>query len=218
MLMRNGVLDFLDRASVANFMTVEEFSKVFRLHRCFCKDHGMRLGQVWVPGPKKQCTDCEMAKIGRIRCGKCDDFSKWHHFSSCTVCNKSDCSECMDTLLCYECHEEFCYECKDSFRCEECRMVFCNDCEDMFFCGQCDKPFCRDHCKDYFYCEECEETFCFGCKDSFSCTQCEEEFCLGCRKSITCTGECENTFCSLECKTSSSCCSTKSNSLPSETS
>jgi hypothetical protein len=77
-IMCNAVLGFLDRASVASFMAMEEFSQVFHLRHCFCKDHGTRLGQVFTgmpdASPLKQCADCEMFMIGKIRCGKCDDF------------------------------------------------------------------------------------------------------------------------------------------------
>jgi hypothetical protein len=91
-LMRSAVLGFLDRASVASFMAVEEFLNVFLLRNCFCKKHGTRLGEVCTTGmparPKKQCADCEMPKIGKTRCGKCDTFSKWYHFGDCEVCEK----------------------------------------------------------------------------------------------------------------------------------
>jgi hypothetical protein len=61
---RAAVLD-LDRPSVA-VMAVEEFSQVFRLHSCFCKITVRDL-QAYVPkpaGPRQQCVDCEMPKIG----------------------------------------------------------------------------------------------------------------------------------------------------------
>jgi hypothetical protein len=82
--MRSTVLGFLDRSSVVTFMTVEEFSSVFHLRRCFCKDHGTRLEQacMTLPAVGPGCADCEMAKIGRIRCVKCDDFSEWCLFSN----------------------------------------------------------------------------------------------------------------------------------------
>jgi hypothetical protein len=68
-LMRSAVLGLSDRASLASFMAVKEISQVFRLHSCFCKDHGTRLGQVcpcMPTGTKTQCADCEMPKIGMV--------------------------------------------------------------------------------------------------------------------------------------------------------
>jgi hypothetical protein len=172
--MCNGVLGFLDRTSVSRFMAVGEFSQVCCLHRCFCKAHGTRLGQVWVPtGPQKECTDCEMAKIGRIRCGKCDDFSKWNHFSNCHVCDKSECNECKCTVQCSECQEEFCNECKDYFYCGACGMESCFECKDDWLpCDQCENEYCLD-CKDMFICTECDKAFCHDCKYSFYCSKCE---------------------------------------------
>jgi hypothetical protein len=110
-LMGSAVLSFSDRASVASFMAVEDFSKVFRLRSCFCKDHGTQLGQVCktLPAsPNKQCADCEMPKIGMTRCGKCDVFSKRNHFGNCNDCEKTECNGCM--FLCVQCCKEFCFK------------------------------------------------------------------------------------------------------------
>jgi hypothetical protein len=46
-LVRNGILNFLDRDSILSFMSVKQFSKEFRPFRCFCKGHGTKLGPVW---------------------------------------------------------------------------------------------------------------------------------------------------------------------------
>jgi hypothetical protein len=101
-LVRNGVLDFLDRDSVLSFMKVEEFSKVFRLRRCFCEGHGTKLGAVWgAPGHyRKDCQDCEMEAIAQFRCQKCDEFSKWNEFYNCDACSRSECHGCTDTAKC----------------------------------------------------------------------------------------------------------------------
>jgi hypothetical protein len=106
-LMRSPVLGLLDRVSVASFMTVKEFSNVFGLRQCFCKNHGTRL----IGQPEKQCLDCEMPKIGKTRYGNCDDFSKKDDFGTCDVCEKSECDDCI--FFCVQCSQEFCCECKD---------------------------------------------------------------------------------------------------------
>jgi hypothetical protein len=200
-LMRSAVLGFLDRASVVSFMAAKEFSDVFRLTSCFCQDHGTRLvgQQVCVPtgtAPKKQCVDCEMAKIEKIRCRCCDDFSKWDDFLSCKICEKSECYGCTDIADCAECNEQFCYDCKLSFFCGVCCMEFCDECNpDWLPCCQCDKNFCLD-CKDMFICEGCDEPFCYDCTDMLACCRCSKPFCNDCKEmsTWTCDG-CEHSFC-----------------------
>jgi hypothetical protein len=227
---RDGVLDFLDRTSVLHFMAVEEFSKMFHLRRCFCVSHGNKVGPVKnvKGGTKKKCEDCQMEARGKLRCGKCDDFSKKSHFGLCADCGRKECFDCMPTCWCFTCCKQFCDDCKGFVVCRECQKNFCSDCNDdftscehckqgmcsdcnvMFSCEGCSKSFCLE-CEELFFCDECDKTFCLGCRDSvFSCTQCEADFCLGCRKSVACAGECDNTFCSLKCQMSSTCCCTKS--------
>jgi hypothetical protein len=193
--MRSAVLGFLDRASVASFMAVEEFSR---------KYHGTRLGQFFVPtGPKKQCADCEMAKIEMVRCGRCDDFTMWEHLLSCKICNKSEYNAlavhiifqiapsatsnsatiCKDSFFCGVCCMEFCYECNSEWLpCSRCENVFCLECTDMFVCDGCDEPFCND-CTDMLVCCQCDKPFwCGDCKDTsiWTCADCDKPLCGGC--------------------------------------
>jgi hypothetical protein len=202
-LMRSAVLGYLDRTSVANFMVVKEFSRVFGLRRCFCKDHGTRLvGQACLPStdPKKECADCEMAKIGEIRCESCDDFDNRDHFRSCKICNKSECIDCGHILDCDECNEQFCYDCKDSFFCGMCCMEFCDDCNpDWLPCSQCDNDFCLE-CKDMFICDGCDLPFCDDCTDKLVCCYCSKSFCDDCTdEAIWSCGACGQSFC-LDCE------------------
>ena len=181
-LMCNAVLGFLDRASVASFMAVEEFSQVFRVHRCFCKDHGTHLGQVCTgmpTSPTKQCADCEMPKIGKLRCGKCDDFSKWNHFGNCNVCEKPECNVCK--FFCLNCCREFCFQCKDSSHREECSISFCRDCRDTFCCERCEEFVCLE-CKDVAVCEKCDKTVCIDCEWIPYCTKCRYLECCKCAR------------------------------------
>jgi hypothetical protein len=196
-LMLSAVLGFLDRASVASFMAIKEFVDVFHLPSCFCKDHGTRLEQVSLrTGPQKQCADCEMAKIEKIRCGRCDDFSKWDDFISCKICEKSECYGCADIAECSECNEQFCYDCKVSFFCGECWMEFCDDCNcDWLPCSRCDNTFCFE-CKNMFICEGCDKPFCDDCTDMLVFCLCDKPFCNDCKdvSTWTCDG-CEQSFC-----------------------
>jgi hypothetical protein len=183
-LMRSAVLGFLDRPSVASFMEVKEFSQVFRLHECFCKHHGTRLGQVWVPsGPQKQCADCEMLKVGKERCGNCDDFSKRNHFGNCNVCEKSECNDCI--FFCEECGKGFCSECSKLSNCEECKTSLCLECENLCVCSECKKTFC-DGCKEFEYCVACQTASCSECKETFICEYCWESYCVGCKERRVC--------------------------------
>jgi uncharacterized paraquat-inducible protein A len=78
----------LDRASVAKLMAVNEFSKLFVYVIC-CTNHGTRLEQVsmiYHLVPKSNAQTAENAKIGKIRCGNCDDLSDQDEFGICDVC------------------------------------------------------------------------------------------------------------------------------------
>lgn len=126
-LFRNSVLEFLDRDSVRNCISVEEFSKEFQLPLCFCAQHGTRLGQVVLePGPpKKGCVDCEMDKIGRARCCKCDDF--FDFLCGCDACGKSSCRDCMGTARCSACYKQNCRDCICGVR----HMEYCCECNNL---------------------------------------------------------------------------------------
>jgi hypothetical protein len=185
-LMRSAVLGFLDRLSVARFMVVEEFSRVFHLRSCFCEGHGTILGQIHTDMPAsliKQCADCEMPKIGKFRCGKCDDFSKRTHFGSCSDCEKSECNGCM--FFCVKCSREFCFECKDSIHCGQCKIPFCRECRDTLHCERCEESFCLE-CSEVVVCVKCDKTVCNDCEWIPYCAKCNKDVCRKCREIECC--------------------------------
>jgi hypothetical protein len=189
---RDGVLDFLDRSSVARFMAVEEFSKMFHLRRCFCECHGTRVGLITgrKGSAKKKCEDCKMEAKGKLRCGKCDNFSKKNHFGACCDCSRKECFSCITTSLCFTCCKQFCDDCKEFVVCRECQKNFCSDCNDDFVsCERCKLGMCYD-CNVMSSCEGCSKSFCLECEELSSCEECDKTLCLGCKVSVCCSTQC----------------------------
>jgi hypothetical protein len=50
-----------------------------------------------------------MFMIGKIRCGKCDDFYKFNSFVKSA---KAFCDDCKDMLICDKCKKKFCDICE----------------------------------------------------------------------------------------------------------
>jgi hypothetical protein len=110
----------LGRPSVASFMAVEEFSQVFRLRSCFCKEHGTRLEQGWSARPK------EMPRLRNVQDWH-DSVRKVRRFLRMNSVSATFVVECYDCMFSCDCCED---STQDScYHCEGCKRSLCLQCK-----------------------------------------------------------------------------------------
>ena len=157
---------------------------------------------------KLTCIDCEMAKVGHLRCPECDNFESEDDFYTCEACSKIKCNTCEEECFsgptcggyCTACNHYFCGEdsCPTVMYCQYCDEMGCEDCRAIIICGVCNEETgCTDCVMDLdhgYTCYDCENSFCRDCKDYTFCETCTESFCADCRSGFFCNG-CESVTC-----------------------
>lgn len=117
----------------------------------------------------------------------------------CVKCEKTFCSDCVQTESCEECKETTCHSCTHIGACQDCSRVTCINCMPVLECPCCHRIRCDD-CGPMMFCSLCDtcNTNCEGCPAEKlyveSCDFCEENFCSGCRVCKFCD-DCGEMYC-----------------------